>query len=113
MSSQAQSLPGPVRKLGRRIRRTGGRHAFGLRMALALAVSVVLLLLASEAFFTRAASRELIQQDARSYAADARALEKAYADASEDPVDALDDALDLVDSMEGPARRRQREAPRR
>jgi diguanylate cyclase (GGDEF)-like protein len=100
MSSQAQSLPGPVRKLGRRIRRTGGRHAFGLRMALALAVSVVLLLLASEAFFTRAASRELIQQDARSYAADARALEKAYADASEDPVDALDDALDLVDSME-------------
>ncbi len=100
MSSQAQSPPGPVRKLGRRIRRAGGRHAFGLRMALALAVTVVLLLLASEAFFTRAASRELIQQDARSYAADARALEKAYADASEDPADALDDALDLVDSME-------------
>jgi diguanylate cyclase (GGDEF)-like protein len=100
VSSQMQDHPPPLRKLGGRIRRATSRHRFGFRMALALVVSVGLLLVASEAFFTRAASRELIQQDARSYAADARALETAYADASEDPTDAMDDVLDLVDSME-------------
>jgi diguanylate cyclase (GGDEF)-like protein len=68
-------------------------------MALSLVVSVALLLLASQVFYTRTASRELIDQDARSYAADARAIETAYAEGS-DPADAMDDVLDLVDSME-------------
>lgn len=89
----------PVRKLGRRTRQAGRRHTFVLRMALALVVSLVLVLLASQVFYTRTASRELIEQDARSYAADARALESAYAEGS-DPADAMDDVLDLVDSME-------------
>lgn len=89
----------PVRKLGRRTRQAGRRHTFVLRMALSLVVSLVLVLLASQVFYTRTASRELIEQDARSYAADARALESAYAEGS-DPADAMDDVLDLVDSME-------------
>jgi diguanylate cyclase (GGDEF)-like protein len=50
-------------------------------------------------FFTRVATRELVQQDARSYAADAKALEAAYVE-GDDPSDAMDDVLDLVDSME-------------
>jgi diguanylate cyclase (GGDEF)-like protein len=64
-----------------------------------VAVSVGLLLFASELFFTRAATRELVQQNARSYAADGRALETAYREGS-DVEDAVDDVLDLVDSME-------------
>ncbi len=75
------------------------RHALSLRVAIAVAASVGFLVFASEAFFTRAASRELIQQDARSYVADASALETAYQEGS-DPADAIDDVLDLVDSME-------------
>jgi diguanylate cyclase (GGDEF)-like protein len=68
-------------------------------VVLAIAASAGFLLFASEALFTRAASRELTQQDARSYAADAAALETAYREGS-DPADAIDDVLDLVDSME-------------
>jgi diguanylate cyclase (GGDEF)-like protein len=66
---------------------------------IAVAASLGFLLFASEAFFSRAASRELIQQDARSYAADAGALQAAYREGSS-PADSLDDVLDLVDSME-------------
>ena len=40
-----------------------------------------------------------MQQDARSYAADAGALETAYREGS-NPADSIDDVLDLVDSME-------------
>ena len=75
------------------------RHALALRVFVALAASLGLLLVSSEIFFTRAASRELIQQDARSYVADAGALETAFQEGS-DPADAIDDVLDLVDSME-------------
>ena len=70
-----------------------------MRVVIAVAASLGFLLFASEAFFTRAASSELIQQDARSYVADANALETAYQEGS-DPADAIDDVLDLVDSME-------------
>ena len=75
------------------------RHALALRVVLALSASLGFLLFASEFFFTRVASRELIQQDAHSYVADASALEVAFQEGS-DPEDALDDVLDLVDSME-------------
>jgi diguanylate cyclase (GGDEF)-like protein len=75
------------------------RHALGLRVALALTVSLVSLVFASEFFFTRVADRELVQQVALGYVADAGALETAYREAS-DPADAIDDALDFVDSME-------------
>ena len=68
-------------------------------MVLAVGASLAFLLFASDAFFTRAASRELIQQDARSYVADAVALETAYREGSS-PADAIDDVLDLVDSMQ-------------
>ncbi|HMJ02632.1 MAG TPA: bifunctional diguanylate cyclase/phosphodiesterase [Conexibacter sp.] len=71
---------------------------FSIRVALALAASVVCLLLVSDTFFAHAISRELVEQDAHSYEADARALEQAY-DEGSDPEDALDDVLDLVDSM--------------
>ena len=75
------------------------RHTLALRVVVAVAVSLGFLLFASEAFFSRAAARELIQQDARSYVADASALEVAYQEGS-NPADAIDDVLDLVDSME-------------
>lgn len=75
------------------------RYALTLRVVVAVVASLGFLLLASEAFFTRAAFRELIQQEARSTVADARAVETAYAEGS-DAEDAMDDALDLVDSME-------------
>src|SRR5918999_1692077 len=75
------------------------RHAMGLRVALALTVSLGSLVFASEFFFTRVADRELVQQVARGYVADAGALETAYREAS-DPADAIDDVLDFVDSMD-------------
>jgi diguanylate cyclase (GGDEF)-like protein len=68
-------------------------------MTVAVAASTVLLLVASSMFFTRATSRELTRQDGQSFAADGRALETAYVEGS-DPADAMDDVLDLVDSME-------------
>ena len=68
-------------------------------MVLAVGASLAFLLVASGLFFTEAVSHELIQQDARSYVADAGALETAYQEGS-DPADAIDDVLDLVDSME-------------
>jgi diguanylate cyclase (GGDEF)-like protein len=85
--------------LGHRIWRATRRNAFVGRMALALLVSVLVLVFVNQAFFTRAATRELVKQDARSYAADARALETAYFE-GDDAEDSLDDTLDLVDSME-------------
>ena len=75
------------------------RNGLALRVVVAVAASLVFLLVASEVFFTRAASSALIEQDARSYVADANALEIAYQEGS-DPADAIDDVLDLVDSME-------------
>jgi diguanylate cyclase (GGDEF)-like protein len=75
------------------------KHALALRMVIAVVVSLGFLLFASEAFFARAASSALIEQDARSYVADANALEIAYQEGS-GPADAIDDVLDLVDSME-------------
>ena len=57
------------------------------------------MMVGSQMFFTRAVSRELVQQDARSYSADAKALETAYVE-GDGPVDGMDDVLDLVDSME-------------
>ena len=75
------------------------RNALALRVVVAVAASLAFLLVASEVFFTRAASSALIEQDARSYVADANALEIAYQEGS-DPADAIDDVLDLVDSME-------------
>jgi diguanylate cyclase (GGDEF)-like protein len=86
-------------KLGRAIAHAARRRSFVLRLVLALVASLALMMVASQMFFTRAASRELIQQDARSYAADANAIETAYAE-GDDPDDAMDDVLDLVDSME-------------
>jgi diguanylate cyclase (GGDEF)-like protein len=76
----------------------GSRPRYALRFALAVAVSVGFLVVASEVFFTRAGSRELVRQDARSYAADAGALETAYSEGSSS-ADAIDDVLDLVDSL--------------
>ena len=75
------------------------RHALALRVLTAVGASLGFLVFASEAFFTRAASSALIEQDARSYVADASALEIAYQEGL-DPADAIDDVLDLVDSME-------------
>ena len=87
------------RKLGFAIAQFARRRTFVLRLVVALLASVALMMVASQMFFTRAASRELLEQDARSYAADAKAIETAYAE-GDDPDDAMDDALDLVDSME-------------
>jgi diguanylate cyclase (GGDEF)-like protein len=89
----------PIRTLGRRVGAFAGRHALALRTAIAVIASMLFLVVASEAFFTRAASRELVQQDARAYQADGIALETAYRE-GEDAADAIDDVLDLVDSME-------------
>jgi diguanylate cyclase (GGDEF)-like protein len=91
--------PGWTRILVRRLLAFVMRRALSLRVFLALAASVGFLLVASEVFFTQAASRELIHQDARGYVADATALETAFQEGS-DPADALDDVLDLIDSME-------------
>ena len=75
------------------------RHGLALRMVIAVGASLAFLVFASEAFFTRAGSSALIEQDARSYVADATALEVAFQEGS-DAEDAIDDVLDLVDSME-------------
>ena len=88
-----------VRRLGWRAVALVRRRAFLMRITLAVAASVLLLVLASNALFTHAISNELVAQDARAVAADGRAIEKAY-DEGSNPADALDDALDLVDSME-------------
>ena len=98
-SADNNPMPGWAAVLVRRVFALVLRRALSLRVVLALVVSLGFLLVASEVFFTRAASRELIQQDARGYVADATALETAFQEGS-DPADALDDVLDLVDSME-------------
>jgi diguanylate cyclase (GGDEF)-like protein len=92
-------MPGRTRILIRRTLALVLRHALSLRVMVALAASLGFLMVASELFFTRVASRELIQQDARGYVADATALETAFQEGS-DPADSLDDVLDLIDSME-------------
>ena len=68
-------------------------------MVIAVVASFGFLVFASEAFFTRVGSSALIEQDARGYVADANALEVAFQEGS-DAADAIDDVLDLVDSME-------------
>ena len=73
------------------------RHVLKLQVVAALLLSLAFVVIASEFFFTRAASRELIQQNARAYAADGRAIEQAFFE-GDDVDDAIDDALDLVDS---------------
>ena len=75
-----------------------GRHSFALRIVLALALSMALLVIASQVFFTRAITDQLIDQGSRYYAADGVAIEKAYNE-GDHPQDALDDALDLADSI--------------
>jgi diguanylate cyclase (GGDEF)-like protein len=77
---------------------TARRYALGLRIAIGLVVSVLFLVVASQIFFTHAISQELVNQGARSYGAEATALERAYDDGS-GPADSLDDVLDLVDSI--------------
>ena len=62
--------------------RSCGGIALVVRVVVAVAVSLGSLLFASELFFARAASRELVQQDARSYVADAGVLETAYREGS-------------------------------
>ena len=74
------------------------RHSFALRIVLALTVSMALLVAASQIFFTRAITDQLIDQGSRYYGAEGVALEKAYREGSS-PADALDDTLDLVDSL--------------
>lgn len=87
------------RKLGLAIAHAVRRRTFVVRLVLALVASVGLMMVASQMFFTRAASRELIQQDARSYGADAEAIETAFVE-GDSREDGMDDVLDLVDSME-------------
>jgi diguanylate cyclase (GGDEF)-like protein len=74
------------------------RHIFALRIMVALVVSMALVVVASQIFFTRAITEQLIDQGARSYGAEGVAVEKAYREGSS-PADAMDDALDLVDSL--------------
>jgi diguanylate cyclase (GGDEF)-like protein len=74
------------------------RYAFGLRLALALVVSMALLMGASQIFFTEAISQQLVDQGARFYATEGVAIEKAFR-GGDTPADKFDDALDLVDSM--------------
>src|SRR5687768_12914206 len=79
-----------VEPVARSLRSTLGfarRHALAVRVVLALSASLGFLLFASEFFFTRVASRELIQQDARGYVADASALQTAFQEGSS-PADA-------------------------
>ena len=97
-------FPSPLFSRLRR-RRLGRRSAFAqgrwlvVRTVMAIGASVALLVLSSQTFYASSASRELVQQDARSVAADSLAVETAYKEGS-DRADGMDDALDLVDSME-------------
>jgi diguanylate cyclase (GGDEF)-like protein len=78
---------------------TGLRHySFALRIGLALTLSMAMLVVASQVFFTRAITQQLIDQGSRYYGAEGVALEKAYHEGS-GPADAMDDTLDLVDSL--------------
>jgi diguanylate cyclase (GGDEF)-like protein len=89
------------RFLNRALRRLDtalGRYSFALRIVLALTFSMALLVVASQIFFTHAISQQLIDQGSRYYGADGVALEKAYREGS-GPADAMDDTLDLVDSL--------------
>jgi len=83
-----------LRWLGARLR----AHSFALRVVLALALSMVLVVVASQIFFDRAITQQLIDQGARYYGAEGVAVERAYREGST-PADAMDDALDLVDSF--------------
>jgi diguanylate cyclase (GGDEF)-like protein len=74
------------------------RYSFALRIALALTAIMALLVLASQLFFTHTISQQLVDQGSRHYGAEGVALEKAYRE-GDDPVDGLDDALDLLDSL--------------
>ncbi len=93
--------PGPRRFSNRGLRRLARglrKHAFGLRLTLALVLSMVLLVGAGQIFFTGAITQQLLDQGARSYAAEGVALEQAYRE-GDSPADSLDDVLDLEDSI--------------
>ena len=83
-----------LRWLGARLR----AHSFALRVVLALAFSTVLVVVASQIFFDRAITQQLIDQGARYYGAEGVAVERAYREGST-PADSMDDALDLIDSF--------------
>lgn len=74
------------------------RYSFGLRLTVALAISMALLLVASQVFFTKAITEQLIDQGARFYATEGVAVEKAFR-GGDTRADKFDDALDLIDSM--------------
>jgi len=74
------------------------RYSFGLRLTVALGVSMALLLGASQVFFTKAITEQLIDQGARFYASEGVAIEEAFG-GGDNTADKFDDALDLVDSM--------------
>lgn len=95
------AAPGPSRFSSRTLRRlaTGlRRYAFGLRLALALTLSMALVVVASQIFFTGAITQQLIDQGARFYATEGVALEQAYRE-GDNPADSMDDVLDLQDSI--------------
>jgi diguanylate cyclase (GGDEF)-like protein len=102
-SRSGTAQPGRARR--RRFRRSRiwlaarlRRHSFALRIVVALAVSMVLLVVGSQIFFTREITQQQIDQGARFYGAEGVAVEKAYREGS-GPADAMDDTLDLVDSL--------------
>jgi diguanylate cyclase (GGDEF)-like protein len=68
-------------------------------MVLALTITMALLVTASQIFFTRVISDQLIEQGSRYAAADGFAVERAYRE-GDGSLDSIDDALDLVDSIE-------------
>ena len=100
-AAQTDSDGGDERRLNRLLRWLGARlraHSFAVRVVLALALSMVLVVVASQIFFDRAITQQLIDQGARYYGAEGVAVERAYREGST-PADAMDDALDLVDSF--------------
>jgi diguanylate cyclase (GGDEF)-like protein len=81
-------------RMGRGLR----RHSFAFRLILGLTLSMALLVAGSQVFFTQVMTDQLIDQGSRFYAAEAVAIGKAY-DEGDSPDDALDDALDLTESI--------------
>lgn len=93
-SKRRRLLNHALRRLGSGLR----RYSFALRIVLALTVSMTMLVLGSQVFFTQAITQQLIDQGSRFYGAEGVALEKAYREGS-GPADAMDDTLDLLDSL--------------
>jgi diguanylate cyclase (GGDEF)-like protein len=93
-SKRGRHLNRALHRLGTGLR----RYSFALRIALALTFSMAMLVVASQIFFTDAITQQLIGQGSRYYGAEGVAVEKAYREGS-GPADAMDDTLDLVDSL--------------